>query len=46
MVAPWLFQRAGRVAEIAIALLPLTSFGEQGEVRAWKGFDWDVLDLL
>jgi hypothetical protein len=35
-----------KLAEIALALLSLTAFKEHGAVRAWKGLDWDVLDLL
>jgi len=29
-----------------LALLYLTSFTEQGFVRAWKGHDWDALNRL
>lgn len=32
--------------EMVLALLYLTSFQEQGVVRAWKGQDWDVLNRL
>lgn len=35
-----------KLAEIALALLSLTSFTDHGQIRAWKGLDWDVLDLL
>lgn len=37
---------AEKLAEVALALLSLTSFTDHGQVRAWKGLDWDVLDLL
>jgi hypothetical protein len=35
-----------KLAEIALALLSLTSFTDRGIERAWKGLDWDVLDLI
>jgi len=35
-----------KLAEIALALLSLTSFTDHGVERAWKGLDWDVLDLI
>jgi hypothetical protein len=35
-----------KVDETVLALLHLTSWTEQGFVRAWKGHDWDVLDRL
>jgi hypothetical protein len=35
-----------KLAEVALALLSLTRFSEGGSARAWKGLDWDVLDLL
>lgn len=35
-----------KLAEVALALLSLTSFTDHGEMRAWKGLDWDLLDLL
>jgi hypothetical protein len=35
-----------KVAELALAVLSLASFTDHGQVRAWKGLDWDVLDLL
>ncbi len=35
-----------KLAEIALALLSLTSFTDHGIERAWKGLDWDVLDLI
>ena len=37
---------ADKVAEVALALLDLTKHGDHGGVRAWKGLDWDVMDLL
>jgi hypothetical protein len=35
-----------KLAEVALALLSLSSFTDHGMCRAWKGLDWDVLDLL
>jgi hypothetical protein len=35
-----------KLAEVALALLLLNSFGEHGAVSAWKGIPWDVMDLL
>ena len=35
-----------KVDEITLALLWLTSFKAAGEVRAWKGQDWDTMDHL
>lgn len=35
-----------KLAEAALALLGLTTFVAGPESRAWKGLDWDVLDLL
>lgn len=35
-----------KVDEAALALLYLTMFRRNGVTRAWKGFDWDVLDRL
>ncbi len=32
--------------EISLALLVLTSHSDGFNTRAWKGFDWDVLDRL
>ena len=34
------------LAEAALAILALTAFSSRHESRAWKGLDWDVLDLL
>lgn len=36
----------GKVDESVLALLHLTSWTEQGFVRAWKGHDWDSLNRL
>ena len=36
----------GKVDETVLALLHLTSWTEQGFVRAWKGHDWDALNRL
>ncbi|MFZ0061047.1 MAG: DUF6429 family protein [Pyrinomonadaceae bacterium] len=36
----------GKVDEMVLALLHLTSFTEQGFARAWKGHDWDALNRL
>jgi hypothetical protein len=35
-----------KLAEVALAMLYLTSFSDKHAARAWKGLDWDVLDLL
>jgi hypothetical protein len=35
-----------KVEEMVLALLHLTSFGDHGFVRAWKGHDWDALNRL
>jgi hypothetical protein len=35
-----------KLAEFGLALLWLTAFREHQVVRAWKGMDWDLLDLL
>jgi hypothetical protein len=35
-----------KLAEVALALLSLTAFTDHGQFRAWKGLDWDLLDLL
>ena len=35
-----------KIDEMVLALLHLTSFTEQGSVRAWKGHDWDALNRL
>ena len=33
-------------ADRVLALLYLNFFGDQGAIRAWKGFDWDAMDRL
>jgi hypothetical protein len=35
-----------KVAEMTLALMHLTSFSEHGNVRSWKGYDWDALNRL
>lgn len=36
-----------KLAESALAILTLGSWSEgHSETRAWKGMDWDLLDLL
>ena len=35
-----------KLAEVALALLHLTTFRDGSDTRAWKGLDWDLLDLL
>ena len=35
-----------KVDKTVLALLHLTSWEEQGFVRAWKGHDWDALNRL
>jgi hypothetical protein len=35
-----------KVNETVLALLYLWSWREYGTHRAWKGFDWEVLDYL
>jgi hypothetical protein len=35
-----------KAEEVVMALLSLTAFEQQGIVRAWKSFDWDLLDGL
>ncbi|MFN2609299.1 MAG: DUF6429 family protein [Actinomycetota bacterium] len=34
------------VANVVLALLYLNSFKEHEITRAWKGFDWDAMNLL
>ena len=36
----------GKVDEMVLALLHLTSFSDRGVVRAWKSHDWNALDRL
>jgi hypothetical protein len=33
-------------AEVALAILSLTAHKNMGGVRAWKGMDWDLLNIL
>ncbi len=35
-----------KLAEVALAVLSLSSFTEKVGVRAWKGMDWDVMNVL
>ena len=35
-----------KLAEAALALLSLTSHTDSGVIRAWKGMDWDLLNIL
>ncbi len=35
-----------KLAEIALAMLSLSAFSDPVGTRAWKGMDWDVLNLL
>ena len=35
-----------KLAEAALAILSLTAVKEMGTARAWKGMDWDLLDIL
>jgi hypothetical protein len=35
-----------KLAEAALAILSLTAIQEMGTVRAWKGMNWDLLDVL
>ena len=35
-----------KLAEAALAILSLSSWDEEYEARAWKGLDWDLMDLL
>ena len=35
-----------KIDEMVLALLFLTSFTDDGFVRAWKGHDWDALNRL
>ena len=35
-----------RLAEVTLALLSLTAFPGLSYTRAWRVFDWDLLDLL
>lgn len=35
-----------KLAEIGLALLSLGIHGDEDYPRAWKGMDWDLLELL
>jgi hypothetical protein len=35
-----------KLSEAALAILGLTAFRDHHLVRAWKGMDWDLLDVL
>jgi hypothetical protein len=35
-----------KLSEAALAILGLTAFQDHHVVRAWKGMDWDLLDVL
>jgi hypothetical protein len=35
-----------KLAEAALAILSLTAHKDMGGVRAWKGMDWDLLNIL
>lgn len=35
-----------KLSETALAILGLTAHANHGVVRAWKGLDWDLLDVL
>jgi hypothetical protein len=35
-----------KLSEAALAILGITAFRDRHVVRAWKGMDWDVLDVL
>jgi hypothetical protein len=35
-----------KLGEAALAILGLTAFRDHHVVRAWKGMDWDLLDVL
>jgi hypothetical protein len=35
-----------KVDEMVLALLYLTSFGDEYVTRAWKGMDWDAMGRL
>lgn len=37
---------ADKLAEAALAILGLSAFRDRDVVRAWKGMDWDLLNLL
>ena len=35
-----------KLSEAALAILGLTAFRDRRIVRAWKGVDWDLLEVL
>ena len=35
-----------KLSEVALAILSLTLHTDNGTSRAWKGMDWDLLNLL
>ena len=35
-----------KIDEMVLALLYLTTFGEEGMKRSWKGYDWAAMDRL
>lgn len=35
-----------KLGEVALAILGLSAFRDHDVVRAWKGMDWDLLDVL
>jgi hypothetical protein len=35
-----------KLAESALAILSLSGFKEFGGIRAWKGMDWDLMNIL
>lgn len=35
-----------KLSEAALAILGLSAFQDHQTVRAWKGMDWDLLDVL
>ena len=35
-----------KIAEAALAILCLTAFRDDPVMRAWKGMDWDLMDML
>ena len=37
---------AEKLAEAALAILSLTAHSDYGLMRAWKGLDWDLLDII
>jgi uncharacterized protein DUF6429 len=35
-----------KLSEATLAILGLTAHQDDGVIRAWKGMDWDLLDVL